>query len=479
MLFMRRYLLHKMIRPTDRKLLTPGTPHIRVCANIDRPRCLIMFSRGMGKSTLKNMLYTWRICTNPDGYGGRQILDFTNSQTVSRSVREVSSELLFNKAIIADFGRLMNSKSKLSIEKSPELITKNGWGIIAKSIESGIRGLHPAEIDIDDVLDREQIKNPELRKKLFDIYAYDVQGMLFPGFSERFWGTPMHPEDLICTLYEQPDWNVRLRYPAERTDKDGNRFSMWPDMWTLEDLDKIRIRLDKVAPGSYQQEYLLKPFLSANLLWIPDMIQYWNRRPPHHDMLVHTGIDLAYGVREENCETCISSWGILLKTTDWGDQGMIFELRTDLGHFSPDQVVNITLQHCNEFNFKNKIRAEDKVWTNALWPMLREGCNRMDIPPSSLMFQPIKVGPGEDKKTRAMGVIQFWKDHLVFQDIDSPAAGQMLNFTGRPKERNDAVDAPVHAISGFVGRQLYGGVDFGRDSVICREPVYDVNSILR
>jgi len=476
LLFILWYLPHKLKRPTDNKILRPARPHVRICHLIRNNRCMFMLSRGMGKSTMKIMHYIWRIATDPNP---KEILDWTSPQIVKRAVKEVSAELLYNKPLISDFGKFLDKKSKLSLEKEPEMQTTNGWHIFSRSIESGIRGLHPAEMDIDDVLDRDATQKKEQREKVAGIYAFDVKGMLFPGFKIRIWGTPMHPQDLISTLFDMNNWDARLRYPAEYVDADGNRTSNWPDMWTLNDLDEIRKSIDHIFPGAYQQEYLLKPFLSANQVWTQDIIQFWNRRPEHTDMIIMTGIDLAYGVKEENCKTCITSWGMLRRDTDWGgNKGEIFELRTDLGHFSPDQVVNITLNHCRDYNFKNTLRVEDKVYANALDSMLRDGCDRMGISPSSIIYNPVKVNRGNDKKTRANNIIQFWKDGIVYQDVNSPISDQMLNFTGRDREDNDGVDAAVHAVSGFKAMQFFD-IDGTNGKSFSNEPTYDINEIVR
>jgi len=478
MFFILWYLPHKLKRPTDNKLLQPAPPHYRISKNILKNHLMCMLSRGMGKTTFKIMNYIWRMTTDPDDGGPKEILDWTSPQLVKRSVKEVSTELLYNKALIADFGKLIGPKSKLSLEKEPELQTKNGWKLFSRSIESGIRGYHPAEIDIDDVLDREACQKQEQRDKVAAIYAFDVKGMLFPGFRMRFWGTPMHPQDLISSLFANPGFNPKLRFPAEYIDRTGNRVCMWPDMWTLNDLDEIRKSVNAIYPGAYQQEYLLRPYLSANQVWTPDMIQFWDRKPPHTDMLIFTGIDLAYGVKDENSKTCITSWGMLMKATEYANAGQIFELRTDLGHYSPDQVVNITLNHCKDYNYKNTLMVEDKVWANAMEGMLRDGCDRLGVPPSSVMFEAVKIGRGEDKKTRANNVVQFWKDGIVYQDVNSPISDQMLNFTGRPKEENDGVDAAVHAVGGFKGRQIFG-TELVSGKSFSNEPAYDINESVK
>lgn len=55
----------------------------------------------------------------------------------------------------------------------------------------------------------------------------------------------------------------------------------------------------------------------------------------------------------------------------------------------------------------------------------------------------------------------------------------MLNFTGRRNEKIDAVDATVHAVSGFIGKQLYKNSDDDHPNSFCREIRYDTNMALR
>lgn len=462
--FINWYLRHRLTNPATKQYVHPALPHIRTCQVLSQhqtyKRVMAMFSRTLGKSSLKWMHWAWKIATDPDQKGGRQILDFTSPQMVTKGIRNLATELLHNKLIREDFGVLLDSKCKLSIEKSPEIITKNNWHIFARSIESGIRGEHPAELDIDDVLDRELIKNPHQRDKLEEIYAYDVQGMMFPGFRERFWGTPMHPQDLIMRLFNEGKWDMRLKYPIEFV-KNGERQSMWPDMYSLKDIDAIRERVEKISPGAFRQEYLLEPFLAENLLFTEDMLQFYNKKPLNTtDMIVYTGVDLAIGVREENCQTAISSWGGLTHNTDLAEQGTVFELRTDCNWYSTEESAHIFLQHCKQFNFKNICKLEDAAGAEKWWELVRLIAERegyKTLP--NVDF--VKVHRGLDKHTRATHVRPLFSDHLVWQDKESPVAQQMTVFTGRPGERNDAVDAAVHALTDFVGYQWYS---FGYNS---------------
>jgi len=458
MLFIKTYLSHRLMKRLDNGHKVPcGSAdfHYDLCDNALKKRVIAMWARGFGKSFInQEALVLWRICTDPDGGGGREILELTCPQVVRRPIKNVAAELQFNKLIVSDFGRLVTDKCTVKTENEPEVTTTNGWIVRSRSVNSGVRGLRPDIVLCDDFINPSEAKNPDLRAKARDFFYEDVEGMMLPNTQKVMLGTPMHPEDIICSEFESDKWDAKLFVPAEYEDKQGIRHSNWPEMWPLNALDKKRIEMEAGRVGSYQQEYMLVPFLAANQLWTPEMIQFWEKPAVYHEVLPVTAVDLASGVREENSQTAIITVGGLTDDRDWGRQGDIFQLKEDVGHFSPSEVVRRVLHHCEMFDFNNRLIVENKAWHLVFEEMFKKELKQLGY--SMPKFDFVKAMPGEDKKTRAESVVQFYKDRRVYHIPDSVAAKQMMLFTGRRNEKNDAVDAMVYALRWFLGRKWYG-----------------------
>lgn len=473
MLFVQTYLSEYLQKRLPDGSIVPcksGLFHLEMVDHWLDQRVIQKVARGHAKSFLEMARLLWMICTNPDGGGGRQILYLTSPQVVRRIIKQLSTELMTNKLILHDFGRLLDDTCTIKTENEPEIVTLNGWQILSKSVKSALRGLRPDEIDIDDVLDREEAKSPDLRQKAFEVFYNDVEPMLLPGTRKRFSGTPMHPEDLIEREFESDKWNWKGLFPCWYEDIDGHKHPQWPDMFTVEDLYRKKAEMDFMSPGSFQQEYELVPFLAANALWSGINLQFWERRPPHNDMYIVTGVDLASGLSEENSETAIVSMGGLIRTTDWGNQGTFWELKADIGHFKSLDVVNRLIQHCEEFNFRNKVVVENKAWHNTLKEVFEAELQRRGYSMPSFEFA--KAGPGEDKATRAESIIHFYRDKLVYHDPNGRIKDQLKLFTGRKRERNDAVDATVYALRHFLGKKWIK-TRHGKITYVHKVNVYD------
>lgn len=188
-----------------------------------------MLPRGNGKTTI-----CIRIELVHDIVYGleRYVAVLAESAQLSRArVFEVAIELEQNKELRRVFGDLVGQE--IWRRNAGEILTGNGVTILAKSMESQVRGLlhpvtnaRPTKIVLDDAEDSQDVLNPELRARDLRRFTQDIEGAasVDGSTSFNFTGTPLHREALLPSLEKNPAWEFR-KYPA---------IEQWPerlDLW--------------------------------------------------------------------------------------------------------------------------------------------------------------------------------------------------------------------------------------------------------
>jgi hypothetical protein len=122
------------------------------------------------------------------------------------------------------------------------------------------RGIHKEGVILDDVL-KDPTQSLDLRQieRITRVVQEEVMSIPKDGGFFHLLGTPQDTTDLFAVLRENPmfDWAA---YPAERETPDGKRVAIWPEVFSIAKLDKIKQR---IGPKAYQKEYLLFPVRSA------------------------------------------------------------------------------------------------------------------------------------------------------------------------------------------------------------------------
>jgi len=151
----------------------------------------------------------------------RYIVILAESAALSRArVFEVASELEQNRRLRRYFGDLVGEE--IWRRNTGEILTRNGVTVLAKSMESQVRGLlhpvtnaRPTKIKLDDAEDSQDVLNPELRERDRRRFGQDIEGAASVDGSTcfDFSGTPLHREALLPSLRANPAWEFRA-FPA-------------------------------------------------------------------------------------------------------------------------------------------------------------------------------------------------------------------------------------------------------------------------
>lgn len=136
-----------------------------------------------------------------------------------------------------------------------ELVCKNGATLMLGSFDSGLRGLHPGYIIVDDFLNKSALYSSEQRQKYTEVFKGEITNMILPGGSIIVVGTPFHEDDLYGQLKKDKSWRV-FEYPA--IFPDGKL--LWKDRY---DLDSLLEKKDSQGTLIFSREILVKPITDA------------------------------------------------------------------------------------------------------------------------------------------------------------------------------------------------------------------------
>lgn len=198
--------------------MEPSPFHQWLCATLDglKPgdRVLTQAARGLAKSTFASFAYPLR-----EALEGRQpftlILSDTGKQA-RRFIRQIRREVEANELLRRDYGPACASGA---VWRDDWLSLPNGCEITAIGSGGRVRGVksagnrRPTAIVLDDVQRKEHVVSALQRERLLEWLNMDVMPAGEPGTRFFCVGTPMHREDVVCTLERTAGWTHR-RWPA-------------------------------------------------------------------------------------------------------------------------------------------------------------------------------------------------------------------------------------------------------------------------
>lgn len=238
----------------------PGKFHIQISDAACAERFLaVQAPRESAKSTILTFLHIFHgLCFKK--YRFIVIVQNTFSKAAS-SLDTIKSEFRENPMIILDFpiGLERDSQGDAIFRHKDGFKTR----VLCKGADQigSIRGekfdaYRPDLILIDDLEDDELVKNPERRQELKN--AFD-EALLPAGERGKVKviaiGTILHDDCLMADLAvaaneKYPEFK-KLFYRARNIDPQGNKFSLWPQQWSVADLDE----LEQKKPAVFAKEY--------------------------------------------------------------------------------------------------------------------------------------------------------------------------------------------------------------------------------
>jgi hypothetical protein len=199
--------------------------------------------------------------------------------------------------------------------------TKEGGGVFACSVDQHIVGRGFDTIIVDDPLGSAVDADNGVKRDEVDKAIRFLMTRLHPGGSIIINASPFHQDDPIGRRKREPGW---LDVSAPAIIHDPGRRPLWPERWSLADLDKMRqeLAVDDPAERTWSAQWMCDP-QPPGLAEIHDPYLY--TKIPDWGFRIGYGADLAF------TQGATSDWAAFVAMKITGGKGYVLEVaRTKL-----------------------------------------------------------------------------------------------------------------------------------------------------
>lgn len=248
--------------------------------------------RGSAKSTIVATAYVlWQALENDDVTFIVPVNE--TDDTVRLNMANIRRELSENKAILADYGYLMDKDEKKTKDTEANLLLKNGTRIFGRSRGQKIRGVRHVEarpqlIILDDIEELKKIDS----KKYRDETEKWLRGTVLSGMDEQSGrciviGNFLHNDSIMARL-DKDDLFNSYSYPLIKGGK---------CQWEAKYPTKKALDTQKAAAGAtgWQREYLLKIVPEDGQIVKPENIRYYKQQ---EGLIDSTGIGVDPNIKK-------------------------------------------------------------------------------------------------------------------------------------------------------------------------------------
>jgi len=307
-----RYFFPHIIKGTDE---VPDS-HRDLIAELNNPEdSAIIFPRGFAKTTWEKIDTLHDICYKLEPIILYISVTLRDAQFHFESIK---SELENNVMLRAVYGNLVPPETDKGRKwTNTHFETNNKINVVARGACKGrgvnIKNQRPTKIIGDDLEDDERVRNPEQREKL----KRWINEVILPSKDKKrgqfkFIGTVLHKNAVILSFYQSHGGIFRQAIE--------NNQSIWPNYWTLEDLDKVKNGYTKedgtfvegIGTRAFMQEYMNEPtdneLANMPFEWIDN--NYYTEIPKFHQPNKVITIDPQAGesaLADEYAITCVAA----------------------------------------------------------------------------------------------------------------------------------------------------------------------------
>ena len=206
------------------------------------------------------------------------------------------------------------------------------YSMVALGWRSKIAGTRTDHLHVDDIQSRVSLN---LTEQMFEVFRQDW--LTRPGENGRtsINGTRVGEDDFYERVMQEIDEDILrvIKFPAIVTNDKGEPEPLWPEMFSMEKLDRIR---RKVGEEAWSRNYMQEPSSSVSATFTDDAIQKClnplrsvNHEPPKN-CSVYIGLDPALG--SNNC--------VVAATPHEGKLKILF-IREDTGLTRNEQILGV------------------------------------------------------------------------------------------------------------------------------------------
>lgn len=244
--------------------------------------------RGFAKSTITSFAYViWSILFKKRKF----IIIFSATDDLASDIVDfIRLELLYNKRIEQDFGKLLSGRLR------DNDFFAGGVRVFSRSARQMTRGFRfrqsrPDLIILDDIETDESAKNPRTTKDLLGKILRGIYPAMAPKGTLVIIGTILKRrsvlgEIILSTDPEKPYYSwQKKKYEALSIDSKGKYISLWPERFPVERLLKIRQNIGSIE---FNREYNNMPDDEASV-FSENWLRYYTSYP--QSLMIATFVD--------------------------------------------------------------------------------------------------------------------------------------------------------------------------------------------
>jgi predicted phage terminase large subunit-like protein len=430
------------------------------------PNLAILAPRGSAKSTTLAMLPSWLIGVHGMQRMMLRMLYLGYSLDIARSRSHTIKTIITSQKYREIFPMISLSKARQSDElwsidfdvASIEANADDPYTLVGQGLSGSITSRRSQLIILDDVIkSSESIQNPAIRRKLITNWTEVVQPTLLEGGRAIALGTRYSPVDIFATTFnEKNGWKVKTQQ-AIVADENGIEASYWPEMYSLDHLQKLR-REDPIA---FAFQFQNKPVSKSEVDFPEDWLRLGELTQSYDALTV--GIDLSSALKER------SDWTVMLLAGRIDDRIEFIDYRRMrmMGNLEKIDAFCEMLLDWGIIEMEEQDGGREQAWysTDAgVMAMVEaisyqqsmkadaEAVVRHQRGLHNVTFRPVTSWRG-DKLTRLRGTFGLFQMGKVTWNrwINwDPFWNELLNYGNA--DNDDCPDAMVLAIKGLVGQ---------------------------
>jgi len=304
---------------------------------------VILWPPEHGKTTLAEDYFCYKLATNPEfritvGSEGQDM-----ARKILSRIRSRMEPLGPYPRYVAKFGPFVpqNQSGRKTAQSwgadyfdvfKKQRFDERDYSMVGLGWRSKIAGTRTDHLHIDDIQSRVSLN---LTEQMFEVFRQDW--LTRPGENGRTTinGTRVGEDDFYQRVMEEIDSDLLqvIKFPAIITNKQGEPEPLWPEMFTMEKLDRIR---RKVGEEAWSRNYMQEPSSSMSATFTDDSIQKClnplrsvNHEPPKN-CSIYIGLDPALG--SNNC--------VVAATPHEGKLKILF-VREDTGLTRNEQILGV------------------------------------------------------------------------------------------------------------------------------------------
>lgn len=198
--------------------------------------------RGHAKTTMASIVYVAWLCLYE-----QEPFIMVGSETYSLAVQNVNDlkfELEGNPAIQIIYG-----EQKSEYWQDGDFVTNKNIRVMAISYGGRIRGIkhkqfRPTFILLDDMENDKNVRSADQRLYMREWLTKAVLPAVAKGGRVKVIGTVLHSDSLLLNIINGVDefasWEPNSRLFRALNEKDGQEYSLWPELYSVEELKRMR-----------------------------------------------------------------------------------------------------------------------------------------------------------------------------------------------------------------------------------------------